>query len=104
MGSVAGEAGLVLRLIDWFAVDESPESPTSSGSISFGVFDHELKRCNGPGNEALWSAERGIVFRRRNALPGHLFKDRAVWKWKRAFPVRFHRDVVSESREQLVEA
>jgi hypothetical protein len=26
MGGVAGEAGLVLRLIDWLAVDESPES------------------------------------------------------------------------------
>jgi hypothetical protein len=104
MGGVAGEAGLVLRLIDWLAVDESPESSPSGGSIPFRIFDYELKRCGGAGNEALPSSEGGIILRGRNTLPGNLCEDRAVWKRERTFPIRFHRDVVSEFRPQLVEA
>ena len=48
---VAGEPGLVQRLVASFAVREIGISPAASRGVLFRVLDHELDIHGGPGNE-----------------------------------------------------
>jgi hypothetical protein len=69
---VASKAGLVLRLVDWFAVNKSAEPPNARGTVLFRVFDHDLD-CGGRTGD-----ESGFKFRGLNMLPGELCKNGSI--------------------------
>src|SRR5580698_3230137 len=100
---VTGEACFVLRLIDWFAVDEPAESPTAACSVLFGILDHDLNGRGAPGNESLELSQGAVVLNRRHMLPGNLGQDRAVRKGKRPLPISRHRYRVSENAPEFVQ-
>jgi hypothetical protein len=49
-GFVAGEAGLMLGLVNRLAVDESSESPPAGGRVFLRILDHDLDSGGRAGN------------------------------------------------------
>src|ERR1700730_10799061 len=79
---MTSEASLVLRFIRLLAVDESPESPTTSRRVEFRIFNHDLYRCGRAGDGS------GIELRRRSFFPSHFHEDRSIRERKCSTRVR----------------
>jgi hypothetical protein len=61
---MAGEARLVLRLIDGFAIEEPAEPPAARGGVFLGVLNHDLTVVAAPGTKAAGNSTDETCFAR----------------------------------------
>src|SRR5271165_581143 len=103
---VAGEAGLVQRLVARLSAFKVSESPAARRGVLLCVFNHELNIHGGPDYERLrageWAGQDFIVVFRRNASPMNSGNNGAVWERDRSFLKGLDRYIVAELGAQLV--